>query len=79
MNRLHQFNGHISLACDQYVQYLLVGTNPRSLTDTDGGYNLKGLSFAQNSTRPSQPRVIRFPLRALSSLKLNNINMKSPK
>jgi hypothetical protein len=31
MNRLHWFTGPISPACDQYIQYLLVGTNPSVL------------------------------------------------
>jgi hypothetical protein len=37
MNMLHQFNGLISLTCDQYVQYLLTGPTHRSLTDIDEG------------------------------------------
>jgi hypothetical protein len=28
MNRIHQFTGPISPACDQYIQYLLTGVNP---------------------------------------------------
>jgi hypothetical protein len=31
MNRLHQFTGPITSACDQYVQYLLAGSNPSVL------------------------------------------------
>jgi hypothetical protein len=42
VTQLLQLTRPISLACDRYVQYLLVVTNPRSLIDTGGGYNLGG-------------------------------------
>jgi hypothetical protein len=52
-NWLHRFTRHISPTCDQYVQYLLTGSTHRSLTDTDGGYNLGGANFLHHSPRPS--------------------------
>jgi hypothetical protein len=39
------------------------------LTDTDGGYNLGSADFPHHSPHPSQPMVLRFPLRALFDLK----------
>jgi hypothetical protein len=60
----------ITLACDQYVQYLLVGANHRSLTNTGGGYNLGDLSLPHRSPQPSQPMILRFPLRAPPDLRL---------
>jgi hypothetical protein len=36
-----RLTGPISPICNQYVQYLLTGTNPRSLTDTNEGYHTK--------------------------------------
>jgi hypothetical protein len=51
----------------------------RSLTDTDGGYNLGGAGFQHHSPYPSQPTVLRFPLRVPPSLRLTILNMKPPK
>jgi hypothetical protein len=62
-DRLHQFTGSITLACDQYIQYLLAGLTQRSLTDMDGSYNLGGAGFPHDTPLPSQPMVLRFPLR----------------
>jgi hypothetical protein len=39
VTQLHQLSGPISPTCDRYVQYLLTGTNPSSLTDTGEGYH----------------------------------------
>jgi hypothetical protein len=38
------------------------------LIDTDGGYNLGGVSFSHHSPRPSQLTVLHFPLMAPSGL-----------
>jgi hypothetical protein len=69
-----------------YLLYLISTFNtcswvptPQSLTDTDEGYNLGGLDFPKHSLRPSRPRVLCFPLKVSSGLKLNNLNMKPPK
>jgi hypothetical protein len=37
------------------------GPTHRSLTDTDGGYNLGGAGLPHHTPRPSQPTVLRFP------------------
>jgi hypothetical protein len=37
MNKLHQFTGPITPACDRYVQYLLVGANPSILNRHNRG------------------------------------------
>jgi hypothetical protein len=42
----------------------------RSLTDTNGGYHLGGISFPHHSHRSSQLTVLRFPLMALFGLYL---------
>jgi hypothetical protein len=43
----------------------------RSLTDTDGGYNLGGVGFSHTIPWPSQPTVFNFHLRALPGLRLS--------
>jgi hypothetical protein len=58
------FSGLISPACDRYIQYLLTGPTHRSLIDTGGGYNLKGVGFPLHTPRPYQPTVLRFPPKA---------------
>jgi hypothetical protein len=64
---------------DPYLLYVISTFNTssqrathRSLTDTDGGHNLRGIGFQHHSTHPTQPMVLRFPLRTLSSLKLKS-------
>jgi hypothetical protein len=37
------------------------GSTHRSLTDTGGGYNLRGANFLHLTLWPSQPTVLRFP------------------
>jgi hypothetical protein len=46
----------------------------RPLTDTGGGYNLRGVGFPNNSPRPSQPTVLCFPLQAPPGL-VNHANI----
>jgi hypothetical protein len=48
----------------------LQGPTHHSLTDTCRGYNLGGVSFPHHPPRPSQPMIIRFPLRASPDLML---------
>jgi hypothetical protein len=48
------------------------GATHRSLTDTDGSYNLGGVGFLHQSLRSSQPMILCFPLMTLSSLKLTS-------
>jgi hypothetical protein len=45
VTQLYQLTGHITPACDRYIQYLLVGPTYRSLTDTGDGCNLEGAGF----------------------------------
>jgi hypothetical protein len=45
-------------------------STPRSLTNTDGGNNLRGVGFPQHSPHPSQPTILRFPLLTPSGLEL---------
>jgi hypothetical protein len=52
----------------------VVTPTSRSLTDTSGGYNILGASFSYHTLRPSQPTVLRFPLRALPGLRLTILN-----
>jgi hypothetical protein len=70
-NKLHQFIGLISPACDQYIQYLLAGPTYQSLTDTSWGYNLRGADFPHHTLCPFQSMILRFPLMAPSSLRLS--------
>jgi hypothetical protein len=51
---LHRFTEPISLACDQYIQYLLTGSTHRSLTDINESYNFRGASLPQHTPRHSQ-------------------------
>jgi hypothetical protein len=48
----------------------------RSLTDTDTGYNLGGVSFPHQFPHTSQPIVLRFPLRASPSIRSMILNLK---
>jgi hypothetical protein len=72
MNKLHQFTRPISPACDQYVQYLLVGVIYWSLTNIDGDCKLIGAGFPHHSPRSSQPMVHCFSLMVSSGLKLTS-------
>jgi hypothetical protein len=77
MNKLHWFTGLISLACDQSFNTCLGGRgNPSVLNRHRRGYNLGAAEFPYYSPRPSQPTVIRFPLRVPPSLQLNNLKCK---
>jgi hypothetical protein len=46
------------------------GPSHRSLIDTGEGYNLGGVGFSHTTSRPSQPMVSNFHLRAPSGLRL---------
>jgi hypothetical protein len=60
------YHHHVISTFNTYSQ----GSTYRSLTDTDGGYNLGGAGFPHHSLHPSQPMVLRFPLMAPSCLRL---------
>jgi hypothetical protein len=47
----------------------------RSLTNTDGGYNLGGAGFPHHTHCPSRTTVLRFPLMAPSGLHLSNLHL----
>jgi hypothetical protein len=49
------------------------GLTHRSLTDTGGGYNLRGAFFSYTTPWPSQPTVSTFHLKAPPDLQLNHI------
>jgi hypothetical protein len=72
MNMLHRFTGLISLACDQYVQYLLTEASPLVLN-----WHIQGLPpwRSRLSTSLSPPFPIEgplFPLMAPSDLRLTS-------
>jgi hypothetical protein len=48
------------------------GLTHRSLTDTGGGYNLKGTGFSHNTLWPFQTAVFSFPLQAPPGLQFNH-------
>jgi hypothetical protein len=77
----HWSSGEKSIFCWQYATRLTCSWGPthRSLTDTDGGYNLGGAGLPQHSPCPSQPTVLRFPSKAPSGLKLNNAPWETSK
>jgi hypothetical protein len=90
----HWSSGEKSIFCWQYVlglhgsyhQHAIStfntcswGPTHRSLTDTNGGYNLGGAGLPQHSPCPSQPTVLRFSSKAPSGLKLNNAPRKTSK
>jgi hypothetical protein len=54
------------------------GPTDQSLTDTGGGYNLRGAGFSYHTTRPSQPMVSTFHLRVPPDLQLNKIPPLDP-
>jgi hypothetical protein len=51
------------------------GPTHRSLTDIGRGYNLTGVGFLHHTPQPSQLMVLHFPLVALPSLRLTNLNI----
>jgi hypothetical protein len=68
-------NGQLLDLLSSYHQYTIGtfntcsrGPTHRSLTDTDGCYNLEGAGFSRITPRPSQPAVSTFHLRAPSGL-----------
>jgi hypothetical protein len=74
-NKLHQFTGHISLACDQYVQYLPAGANPSVLNQHRRVIIMEVL--ACHITLPDLPnrRSSACHLWAPLGLRLSNINL----
>jgi hypothetical protein len=58
------------------------GPTHQSLTDTDGGYSLRGAGFPRTTPRPFQPAVSTFHLRAPPDLqfnhKLTKVEFKEP-
>jgi hypothetical protein len=61
-------NGRLLGLLGPYHQYVIGtfntcsrGPTERSLTDTGGGYNLRGASFPRTTPRPSRPAVSPFP------------------
>jgi hypothetical protein len=69
-NMLHRFTRLITPACDQCIQYLLTGPNPLVLNWHRRRLQSWRCRFFTSLSRPSQPMVLRFSLRALSDLKL---------
>jgi hypothetical protein len=55
------------------------GPTHRSLTDTGGGYNLRGASFPRTTLQPSQLAVSTFHQRVSPDLQFNPILPKIPK
>jgi hypothetical protein len=51
----------------------------RSLIDTSGGYNLRGVDFPHTTTRLTQPAVSTFHLRVLPGFQFNQKSTKVPK
>jgi hypothetical protein len=58
MNRLHRFT------CSR-------GLTHRSLTDTGGCYNLRGVGLPHHTPRPSQPTVLHFPPKSSARSQVN--------
>jgi hypothetical protein len=56
----NRLTGPISLAYDQYVQYLFVGVNPSVLNRHRQGYNIGGASLPHHTSQPSQLIVLHF-------------------
>jgi hypothetical protein len=68
-NRLHRFAGPITFnTCSR-------GPAHQSLSDTGGGYNLKGVGLPHTTPRPFQPTVSTFHLSASPGLRLSIINI----
>jgi hypothetical protein len=51
----------------------------RSLTDTCGGYNLRGVGLPHTTPRPSQPVVSTFHLKAPPGLQFNQVPSTKPR
>jgi hypothetical protein len=68
-----RLTGHISPACDRYVQYLLTGPTERSLIDTGGGYNLGGATLPHTHFPTFPTSYPHFPLVAPSGLQFNQV------
>jgi hypothetical protein len=75
-NKLHRFTGPISLACDQYVQYFLEGINLSVLNRPRWGLQPWRCRLSTSLSHPSQPTVLRFPLKVMSGLQLNILKYK---
>jgi hypothetical protein len=71
-NKLHQFTGPITPACDRYVQYLLARDNLLCLIDIGGCYNHGGVNLSHHTPRPSQLMVLRFPPKGPAQSQVNN-------
>jgi hypothetical protein len=73
-----RFTGPVSLACDLYVQYLLMGANRTILNRNRGGYNLEvdGLSHTHTPTFPII--CLPFPLVAPPGLHFNQVPAFTP-
>jgi hypothetical protein len=56
-----RLTGPISLACDQYVQYLLTGVNPSVLNQHRWGLQPWKCRLATSHPRPSQLTTLYFP------------------
>jgi hypothetical protein len=68
-NRLHRFTGPITFnTCSR-------GPAHQSLSNTGGGYNLKGVGLPHTTPRPFQPTVSTFHLSAPPGLRLSIINI----
>jgi hypothetical protein len=57
----------------------LWGPTHRSLTNTGGGYNLRGAGLPHTTHRPSQPAISTFHLSAPTDLQFNQILSTKPK
>jgi hypothetical protein len=55
------------------------GPTYQSLTDTGDGYNLEGVELSHTTSRPSQPMISTFHLRALPDLQFNHKPSIKPK
>jgi hypothetical protein len=71
VTQLHQLIGLIYQHAIDTSNACLWGPTNRSLTDTDGGYNLRGVSFPHTTPWPSHPAVSTFHLRAPPGLELS--------
>jgi hypothetical protein len=57
LSLLGPYHQHAISAFNTYSR----GPTHRSLTDTGGGYNLRGADLPHHTLRPSQPTVLHFP------------------
>jgi hypothetical protein len=76
VTHLHQLTGPITPACDRYVQYLLVGTNPSVLNRHRRGLPHRNLGIATTLSPPfpsecsTDPPKWPRPVSILSNIKL---------